>query len=148
MRLGIDFGTTRTVVAACDRGNYPVISFDTPKAEPQEFFPSVIAEKSGELRFGFEALDRRGDPSWALCPSFKRWLSSPEATPGRKVQVGSVELPLIDVITRYLEAQSSSRLDHASDVMKTGAACRVTSYDFSRLSVTSSYRFGCGVTRK
>lgn len=104
MRLGIDFGTTRTVVAACDRGNYPVISFDTPKAEPQEFFPSVIAEKSGDLRFGFEALDRRGDPGWTLCPSFKRWLSSPEATPGRKVQIGSVELPLIDVITRYLEA--------------------------------------------
>lgn len=104
MRLGIDFGTTRTVVAACDRGNYPVISFDTPKAEPQEFFPSVIAEKAGDLRFGFEALDRRGDPGWTLCPSFKRWLSSPEATPGRKVQVGSIELPLIDVVTRYLEA--------------------------------------------
>ena len=27
MRLGIDFGTTRTVVAASDRGNYPVVSF-------------------------------------------------------------------------------------------------------------------------
>jgi molecular chaperone DnaK (HSP70) len=104
VRLGIDFGTTRTVVAACDRGNYPVISFDPPKSEPQEFFPSVIAEKSGELRFGFEALAHRGDPGWTLCPSFKRWLSSPEATPGHKVQIGSVELPLIDVITRYLEA--------------------------------------------
>src|SRR5579863_2493348 len=28
MRLGIDFGTTRTVVAAVDRGNYPVITFE------------------------------------------------------------------------------------------------------------------------
>lgn len=111
MRLGIDFGTTRTVVAACDRGNYPVISFDTPKAEPQEFFPSVIAEKGGELLFGFEALDRRGEPGWSLCPSFKRWLSSPEATPGAKVEVGSVELPLIDVITRYLEALKHALLN-------------------------------------
>jgi molecular chaperone DnaK (HSP70) len=104
MRLGIDFGTTRTVVAACDRGNYPLISFNTPRGETQEFFPSIIAEKDGELRFGFEAQERRGEPGWTLCPSFKRWLSSPEATPGHRVQVGSLELPLIDVIARYLES--------------------------------------------
>jgi len=28
MRLGIDFGTTRVVVAAVDRDNYPILSFD------------------------------------------------------------------------------------------------------------------------
>ena len=28
MRLGIDFGTTRVVVAAADRGNYPVVTFE------------------------------------------------------------------------------------------------------------------------
>src|SRR5436309_1650591 len=28
MKLGIDFGTTRVVVAAVDRGNYPVLSFE------------------------------------------------------------------------------------------------------------------------
>jgi len=104
VRLGIDFGTTRTVVAACDRGNYPVISFNTPRGETQEYFPSVIAEKGGELRFGFEALEQRGEHGWVLCPSFKRWLSSPEATPGHRVRVGSLELPLLDVITRYLAA--------------------------------------------
>jgi molecular chaperone DnaK (HSP70) len=103
VRLGIDFGTTRTVVAACDRGNYPVVSFNTPRGEAQEFFPSLIAEKKGELRFGFDALEKRGDPGWALCPSFKRWLSAPDATPGYRVQVGSVELPLLDVVARYLE---------------------------------------------
>ena len=29
MLLGIDYGTTCTVVAAADRGNYPVVSFHT-----------------------------------------------------------------------------------------------------------------------
>ena len=29
MKLGIDFGTTRIVVAAVDRGNYPLIPFET-----------------------------------------------------------------------------------------------------------------------
>ena len=28
MHFGIDFGTTRTIVATVDRGNYPVVSFD------------------------------------------------------------------------------------------------------------------------
>ena len=27
MRLGIDLGTTRTIVAAHDRGNFPVVGF-------------------------------------------------------------------------------------------------------------------------
>ena len=29
MRLGVDFGTTRIVAAAADRGNYPLISFES-----------------------------------------------------------------------------------------------------------------------
>jgi hypothetical protein len=28
MRIGTDFGTTHTVTAVVDRGNYPVVSFD------------------------------------------------------------------------------------------------------------------------
>jgi molecular chaperone DnaK (HSP70) len=98
------------VVAACDRGNYPVISFNTPSGETQEFFPSVIAEKNGEMCFGFEALAKRGQPGWALCPSFKRWLSSPEATPGLPVRVGSTELDLLSVVTLYLEALKEALL--------------------------------------
>lgn len=104
MRLGIDFGTTRTVVAACDRGNYPVISFNTPRGENQEFFPSIIAEKEGKLCFGFEAQDKRGQPGWALCLSFKRWLSSPAATPSHRVRLGSTDFELLALLTRYLEA--------------------------------------------
>jgi molecular chaperone DnaK (HSP70) len=30
MRLGIDFGTTRIVAAAADRGNYPLVGFESP----------------------------------------------------------------------------------------------------------------------
>ena len=46
MRFGIDFGTTHTVVALVDRGNYPVVSFDGV-----DFIPSIVSAKSGELRF-------------------------------------------------------------------------------------------------
>jgi molecular chaperone DnaK (HSP70) len=111
VRLGIDFGTTRTVVAACDRGNYPVISFTGPNGESHEFFPSVIAEKGGKLRFGFEALAQRGKEGWTTVASFKRWLASPEATPNHKVQIGSLELDLLSLVTRYLEALKRALLN-------------------------------------
>src|SRR5688500_16533715 len=42
MLLGIDYGTTRTVVAAVDRGNYPVISFHTADGDTQDWYPSLI----------------------------------------------------------------------------------------------------------
>lgn len=114
MRLGIDFGTTRTVVAACDRGNYPVISFNTAGGESQEWFPSLIAEKSGQLCFGFEALAKRGQAGWHICPSFKRWLSSPDATLQRRVQVGSLETDLIGVVSCYLGALKRALLESSN----------------------------------
>ena len=33
MKLGIDFGTTRTGVAVADRGNYPAVTFTTDGGE-------------------------------------------------------------------------------------------------------------------
>ena len=37
MLLGIDYGTTRTVVAVVDRGNYPVVSFQTAEGDTQDW---------------------------------------------------------------------------------------------------------------
>jgi molecular chaperone DnaK (HSP70) len=147
VRLGIDFGTTRTVVAACDRGNYPVISFNTPRGETQEFFPSMIAEKDGELRFGFEAQEKRGEPGWTLYPSFKRWLGSPEATPGHRVRVGSLELDLLDVITRYLEAlkqalltSSNLPLSNRRPPLEATVATPANSFSTQRLVTLEAFR--------
>ena len=55
MKLGIDFGTTRIIVAAADRGNYPILNFETPEGTC-DWFPSVIATRAGEVRFGWEAI--------------------------------------------------------------------------------------------
>src|ERR1700744_1284428 len=70
MRVGIDFGTTHTVVAAAARGNYPVLSFDGLDA-----WPSLIAANpAGELRFGADAAAVRHEPGWSVLRSFKRLL--------------------------------------------------------------------------
>ena len=47
MRLGIDLGTTRTVVAWSDRGNYPVVSFEDDGGDAAEHFPSLVAARDG-----------------------------------------------------------------------------------------------------
>ena len=47
MKLGIDFGTTRIVVAAADRGNYPLVPFETADST-FEWFPPLVALRGGD----------------------------------------------------------------------------------------------------
>ncbi|AKT37558.1 Hsp70 family protein [Chondromyces crocatus] len=102
MRLGIDFGTTRTVVACSDRGNYPVLSFQDESGNPVDWYPSVIAERRGELRFGFDALEVAADPEWTVLRSFKRLLSGPRTSPDFQVELGSTTLSGVELIARFL----------------------------------------------
>lgn len=104
MRLGIDFGTTRTVVAWCDRGNFPVVSFEGESGDPVEWFPSVLAVGDGGFRAGFEALACAQDPAWTLLSSFKRHLSDPNLGPAATSHVGGRTLRLEDLLTAFFEA--------------------------------------------
>src|SRR5687768_5482728 len=74
MRLGIDLGTTHTIVSCADRGNYPVVGFVDDEGASVDWFPSVVAARDGELRHGFDALAVAGQPGWTLRRSFKRLL--------------------------------------------------------------------------
>jgi molecular chaperone DnaK (HSP70) len=99
LRLGIDFGTTRTVVACADRGNYPVLAFVDDAGDSHDWIPSVVAEDEGHLRFGFDAL-AAGERA-CVVRSFKRLLARADATPGREVRIGSVTITLGDLLTRF-----------------------------------------------
>ncbi|MDF2693164.1 MAG: hypothetical protein K0S65_1547 [Labilithrix sp.] len=98
MRLGIDFGTTRTVVACADRGNYPVLGFTDDAGDSHDWIPSVVAEQNGELLFGFDAI-AAGE---RVMRSFKRLLSGIDVTPDRQVTIGSVSIGVGDLVTRFL----------------------------------------------
>ena len=104
MRLGVDFGTTHTVVAYADRGNYPVLSFADEAGDFHDYFPSLVAEHGGELRFGFQALALAREPGATLLRSFKRVLSDPRAMPGMPVQIGAVEVSISELLVQFLAA--------------------------------------------
>lgn len=97
MRLGVDFGTTRIVVSAVDRGNYPLVAFDSPSGESAEWFPALIAVRGGELLFGWKAWEAQEDPGAAIVRSIKRHL--PDAGPATRVETGGGSFPMPELLT-------------------------------------------------
>ena len=102
MRLGIDFGTTRTVVAGADRGNHPVLDFVDDAGDARGWIPTLVAERHGELRYGLDAAAVAEDPSFHLVRSFKRLLSSPRSGPAETVAIGGSAVPIGDLVTGFL----------------------------------------------
>jgi molecular chaperone DnaK len=74
-RLGIDLGTTRTVVVAADRGRYPVASFDLGGSFC-DHLPGVAAHAEGQWWFGEQARARLGAAGTFATASVKRLVSS------------------------------------------------------------------------
>ncbi|OBB92610.1 Hsp70 family protein [Mycobacterium sp. 852002-40037_SCH5390672] len=116
MRVGIDFGTTHTVVAAVDRGNYPVVSFEGADA-----WPSIIAANAaGELRFGAQAAAVRHDPEWSVLRSFKRLLN--DAGPQTEVTLAGRDYRLADLLTGFLAQLKTDLQRHSNATLAPGEA--------------------------
>ncbi|MFN0102485.1 MAG: Hsp70 family protein [Bryobacteraceae bacterium] len=101
MRLGIDFGTTRIVVAASDRGNYPVVAFEATDGEVCDWFPPLAGVQAGRRIYGWKAWAAQTDPHVTLVRGLKRFLS--DAGPRTPVDMGGDVVP-ISVILRELAA--------------------------------------------
>lgn len=101
MELGIDLGTTRTIVAIHDRGNFPVVAFTGADGDQVEHYPTVSADVDGELVHGLDAevAERDGAPSLR---SWKRLLG--HTRQDEIIRIGSVETSPIALVTSFLEA--------------------------------------------
>src|SRR5271165_4709516 len=95
MKLGIDFGTTRIVVSAADRGNYPLVPFETADGV-FDWFPPLIAIKENERRFGWDAYAMQAEPGWTIVRSLKRYLE--DAGPQTQLDLGGMLVPLSELM--------------------------------------------------
>ena len=95
MKLGIDFGTTRVVVAAVDRGNYPLVPFETADSA-YEWFPPLVALRDSERLFGWDAWNAQGQPGWIILRSLKRYLE--HAGPETQIAVHGFQIPLSELL--------------------------------------------------
>lgn len=114
MRLGIDFGTTRTVVAAAVDGRYPVATFDSGTGFC-DYIPGIAAKRGDELALGWDA--ELNEETGGALRSIKRAVS--RVSPDEPLSaVGS--LSALELTTRYLEVlkkriYESSNLDVSPD---------------------------------
>jgi molecular chaperone DnaK (HSP70) len=96
MKLGIDFGTNRIVVAAADRGNYPLVCFEAPDGTTPDWFPSLAALRGEERRYGWEAWDRQGEEGWTVVRSVKRLLE--DAGPLTSLDLGDQQVNVTSLL--------------------------------------------------
>src|SRR6204780_3846351 len=96
MKLGVDFGTTRIVVAASDRGNYPLAPFENGE-DTVEWFPPLVAIRGPECRYGWDAWNTQADSQtegagWTVVRSLKRYLD--DAGPETCLEAGGASIPV------------------------------------------------------
>src|SRR5580658_7514891 len=103
MKLGIDFGTTRTVVALADRGNYPVVDFVGHDGDATSAIPSIVAARGGELRFGFDAAAVADDRTFTQLRSFKRLFTNSRKNSAPHVTIGDTVVSLGELLTGFFE---------------------------------------------
>ncbi len=97
VKAGIDFGTTRIAVARADRGNFPVVSFEDTEGGTRDHIPALIAASESEIRYGWDAWAKAGEPGWIVTRSVKRLLDT--AGPATRIDLGPQQAPLLDVLT-------------------------------------------------
>ena len=109
MKLGIDFGTTRIVVAAVQSGNYPVVNFEGPEGASRDWFPPLVAVAGDSRRYGWEAWVAQAEPGTTVVRSLKRYLA--DAGPSTRVEIGPQTLPMRRLLAELMAALKQALLE-------------------------------------
>jgi molecular chaperone DnaK (HSP70) len=112
VKIGIDFGTTRVVVASVDRGNFPLVNFEAPDGQVHDWFPPVVAVKGGTRLYGWEAVAAQKDEGWTILRSLKR--SFRGAGPHTELQVAGQLLPLRMLMAEMMIALRTELLERST----------------------------------
>lgn len=112
MRIGIDFGTTRVVVAAADRGNYPLVNFEASDGQAKDWFPALLAVSGEQRVYGWDALEKQGQPGWTIVRSLKRLLKN--AGPDSTMDVAGQHLNVFLLITEMMTALQHALMEKSN----------------------------------
>lgn len=112
MRIGIDFGTTRVVVAAADRGNYPLVNFEGPDGHVRDWFPSLMAISGEKRLYGWEAFAHHGKSGWTILRSLKSRLKT--AGPYSIIELLGQRLNLGEIIAEMMTALRHELLERST----------------------------------
>src|SRR6202046_5096239 len=118
MRIGIDFGTTRVVVASVDRGNFPLVNFETPDGQAVDWFPPIVAVRGNTRLYGWQAAAAIDDDSWTVLRSLKRCLRN--AGPQTELHAAGQTLPLRLLLSEMMAALRTQLLEHSNLHAKSG----------------------------
>ncbi len=118
MKLGIDFGTNRTVIAAADRGNFPLVSFEGSDGAVYDWYPSLIAVRGDQRRYGWHAWDLQGDPSWTVIRSIKRLLE--DAGPETLLDLRIQEIKIVDLLYGFTNSLAGALRENSNLRVKPG----------------------------
>ncbi len=112
MRLGIDFGTTRIAVAAVDRGNYPLVHFESPDGDRCDWFPPLVAIQQSSRLYGWEAWGARYREGVTIIRSLKRYME--DAGPESQVSIASRNFGMLDLLTELLASLRENLINRSS----------------------------------
>lgn len=124
MKLGIDFGTTHTVAALVDQGNFPVVHFCTAEGDWYDYFPSLIALKNGDARHGFAAYEVLDDPHWTHLRSIKTLIK--HINKSKELQIGGQSYSVMKLLIDFLEAFKRALSESSSLEVKPGEGFQVS----------------------
>jgi molecular chaperone DnaK len=137
MRLGIDFGTTRTVVSAVDRGNYPVVEFEDFDGDFRSWYPATVATRGGRPLYGLDAEHRRRTEACDYLRSLKPLLA--DCAPHRQVSLGGLKMPLVDALSGYLAQLRRDLVERSS--LNPGSRRRFEAWIAVPANANSNQRF-------
>jgi len=112
VKVGIDFGTTRIVVAAVDRGNYPLVNFEGRDGQVRDWFPPLVAVRGGERAYGWEAWLSQGQPGWTISRSLKRILR--DAGPETCFEIGGQSFEIRQLMRELMAALRKQLCEHST----------------------------------
>ncbi len=112
MRIGIDFGTTRIVSAMVDRGNYPLVTFETPEGERCDWYPPLVAVRGDNRLYGWEAWRAQHEDGWTIIRSLKRYLE--DAGPETQVSIAGHRVSMLVLLTEMMSSLHWALLNRSS----------------------------------